>query len=259
MFSPTRKSIFIAAVTLWVTISGNIQAQSKFDPKLLIPGRNTQACYTVKNGKESPIGTLTFGLQTAGDKFTVMTITAFTGMEEWTDTAVSTLSSFKPIYRASHNYMRDMVLHFGKDITDYHVDKKTGRENEIREAGNRSFVDSYTYPFLLSLLPLSSGYQTDFAVYDYKPASTDNVKTAVVKEVKTSTFMSKSTGNHDVWEVTVQEPSTGEKSVSYIDKKTRRLCQHPVLHRSDRIYRPLCQRHPPGYYRAHTGDKIQSR
>ncbi|MBC9911047.1 hypothetical protein [Chitinophaga varians] len=229
MFSLTRKSIFIAAVTLWIAISGHIQAQNKFDPKLLTPGRNTLACYTVKNGKESPIGTLTFGLHTAGDKLTVTTITAFTGMEEWTDTAVSTLSSFKPIYRASHNYMRDMVLNFGKDITGYHVDKKTGRESEIKEAGNRSFVDSYTYPFILSLLPLSSGYQTDFQVYDYKPSNTDNVKTAVVKEVKTSTFISKSTGNHDVWEVTVHEPTTGEKSVSYIDKKTRRLWQVDIF------------------------------
>lgn len=228
MFSPTRKSIFAAAL-LFAAVSNNVQSQSKFDPKLLTPGRNTLACYTVKNGKESPIGTLTFGLHAADDKLTVTTITAFTGMEEWKDTAVSTLSSFKPIYRASHNHMRDMVLYFEKDITGYHVDKKNGRENEIKEAGNRSFVDSYTYPFLLSLLPLNSGYQTDFQVYDYKPSNTDNVKTAVVKEVKTSTFMSKSTGNHDVWEVTVQEPSTGEKSVSYIDKKTRRLWQLDIF------------------------------
>jgi hypothetical protein len=46
-----------------------------------------------------------------------------------------------------------------------------------------------------------------------------------VEEVKNSTWVSKYTGKHEVWEVTVLEPSTDEKSVSYIDKKTRRLWQ----------------------------------
>lgn len=84
-----------------------------------------------------------------------------------------------------------MVLHFDNDVTGYHVDKKTGRTSQINEAGDRSFVDSHTYPFILSLLPLSSGYQTDFQGYDYKPANTDNVNTAVVQGVKNSVYVSK--------------------------------------------------------------------
>ncbi|NLR64838.1 hypothetical protein HGH92_11030 [Chitinophaga varians] len=70
MFSPTCKSIFIAAVGFAV-MPGNARSQSKFDPKLLAPGRSTLTCYTVKNGKESPIGTFTVRLHTAGDKLTV--------------------------------------------------------------------------------------------------------------------------------------------------------------------------------------------
>lgn len=55
MFSPTCKSIFAAAV--WPALmSDDARSQSKFAHKLLAPGRNTLVCYTVKNGKESPIG-----------------------------------------------------------------------------------------------------------------------------------------------------------------------------------------------------------
>jgi len=46
-----------------------------------------------------------------------------------------------------------------------------------------------------------------------------------VEEVKNNTYISKFTEKHDVWEVTVVEPSTDERSISYIEKKTRRLWQ----------------------------------
>lgn len=119
------------------------------------------ACYTVNSGSESAIGTFTIGINTTNDKLSLTTITALTGLEEWKDTSISDLSTFKPIYRASHNTMKDMVLHFGNDVTGYYVDKKTGKKNQIKEAGDKYFVDSYTYPFILSLLPLTSGYSTD--------------------------------------------------------------------------------------------------
>ncbi|SKA14925.1 hypothetical protein SAMN04488128_1021106 [Chitinophaga eiseniae] len=229
MFSPFSKSIFISAATLFAALWQQAQAQETFDPKLLKNDRFSLACYKVKNGHETPIGTLTVGLQAAGGQLSVTAVTAFTGMEAWKDTVVSDLKSLRPVYRSSHNSMRDMILHFGNDVTGYHVDKKTSRTSEINEAGDRFCVDSYIYPFLLSTLPLSSGYQTDFPVYDYKPSNTDSVKIAVVKEVKNSVYVSKITGNHDVWEVTVHEPSTGEKSVSYSDKKTRHLWQVDVF------------------------------
>lgn len=221
-----RNAILIAATSLLVAaIPGNSQAQGKFDSKLLKDGKYTLACYTVNSGSESEIGTFTIGINTTNDKLSLTTITALTGLEEWKDTSISDLSTFKPIYRASHNSMKDMVLHFGNDVTGYYVDKKTGKKNQIKEAGDQYFVDSYTYPFILSLLPLTSGYSTDLSVYEYKPTNNGNVKKAVVEEVKNNTYISKFTGKHDVWEVTVVEPSTDERSVSYIDKKTRRLWQ----------------------------------
>jgi hypothetical protein len=221
-----RTSIFIAAVSLLLTaVGGKGQAQEKFDSKLLKNGKYTLACYAVNNGSESPIGTFTIGINASNNKLALTTITELAGLEAWKDTSISNLSDFKPIYRASHSSLKDMVLHFGNGVTGYHIDKKTGKKTQIKEAGNQYFIDSYTYPFLLSLLPLTSGYSTDLPVYEYKPANTDNVKKAVVEEVKNSTWVSKYTGKHDVWEVTVVEPSTDERSVSYIDKKTRRLWQ----------------------------------
>ncbi|WP_217607246.1 hypothetical protein [Chitinophaga sp. GbtcB8] len=135
--------ILIAAISL--LLAANSQAQSKFDSKLLTNGKYTLACYTVNGGSESAIGTFTIGVNTTNDKLSLTTITALSGLEEWKDTSISDLSTFKPIYRASHNSMKDMVLHFGKDVTGYYVDKKTGKKNQVKEAGDQYFVDSYTY------------------------------------------------------------------------------------------------------------------
>ncbi|MEI3802840.1 MULTISPECIES: DUF3108 domain-containing protein [unclassified Chitinophaga] len=226
MLSQFRKSILISSASFLLTvIVGKSQAQDKFDSKLLKNGKYTLACYTVNSGSESAIGTFTVGINAFGDKLALTTTTALAGLEEWRDTAVSNLNNFKPIYVASHSTLKDMVLHFGNNVTGYYVDKKTGKKTQIQEAGNQYFVDSYTYPFILSLLPLTSGYSTDLSVYEYKPTNNGNLKKAVVDEVKNSTWVSKYTGKHDVWEVTVVEPTTDERSVSYIDKKTRRLWQ----------------------------------
>jgi hypothetical protein len=226
MLFQIRKSILIfSASFLLIAIGGDSQAQDKFDSKLLKSGKYTLACYMVDGSNESAIGTVTIGINASNDKLALTTITALAGLEEWKDTAISNLNTFKPIYRASHTSLKDMVLHFGSSVTGYYVDKKTGKKTQIQEAGNQYFIDGFTYPFILSLLPLTSGYSTDLSVYDYKPANNGNLKKAVVEEVKNSTWVSKYTGKHDVWEVTVVEPATDEKSVSYIDKKTRRLWQ----------------------------------
>lgn len=223
MLSYFRQSgIIVAAVALF---TGSSQAQGQFDSKLLKNGKYTLACYMVDGSTESPIGTFTIGINTTNDKLALTTNMALVGLEEWKDTAVSNLNNFKPVYRASHSTLKDMVLHFDNGVTGYYVDKKTNQKTQIKEAANQYFIDSYTYPFLLSLLPLTSGYSTDLPVYEYKPENKENVKKAVVEEVTNSTWVSKYTGKHDVWAVTVVEPSTGEKSVSYIDKKTRRLWQ----------------------------------
>ncbi|QJB34535.1 hypothetical protein HF324_25705 [Chitinophaga oryzae] len=225
MFSPLRNSIFIAVTTLFAAISGSANAQSKFDANLLKNGKYTLACFMTNEGREQAIGTFTFNVNTTGDKLSLTVVTAIAGLEAWKDTAVTDLNTFKPIYLASHNTMKDMVVNFGPNITGYHIDKKTGQKKVIKEAGVPSFVDSYTYPFLVSTLPLTSGYKTDLSVFEYKPTNTDNMKKIVVDEVRNNTYVSKFTGKHDVWEVSAVEPATGDKMVYLIDKKTRRLWQ----------------------------------
>lgn len=226
MLAQFYKSILVMPVFFLIILNaGNGYAQGKFDSKLLKSGKYSMACYTIEGGSATEIGTFSFGIQVSGDKLTVNTVMAIYGQEEWKDTAISSLSTFKPIYRSSSTMVKDMVLHFGEEVTGYYLDKKTGKKNQIKETASPYFVDSYTYPFLLSLLPLSSGYSTDILVYEYLPTNSSNVKKAIVEEVKSSTYVSKYTGTHEVWEVTVLEPSTAEKSVNYIDKRTRRLWQ----------------------------------
>lgn len=226
MFTSFRRSILVLSGSLFLIMhAGKSRAQSQFDNKLLKTGKYMLTCYTVEGGSETDIGTFAINIRVSDNKLVLTTVTALYGLEEWKDTAISNLGNFKPVYRSSSSTLKDMVLHYGSEVTGYYLDKKSGKKTQIKEAGSAYFVDSYTYPFLLSLLPLSSGYSTEIPVYEYLPANSNNIKKAIVEEVKRSTYVSKFTGTHEVWEVTVSEPATGQKSVSYIDQQTRRLWQ----------------------------------
>jgi len=209
--------------------ANNSAAQSRFDRKMLHPGKYNLTCFAIKDGEETEIGAFKLNVKTDNNQLLVAANMTIYGMDEpWVDTAVSDLQTFKPLYRASHSSIKDMTLHFGKDVTGTYHDKKSGKKIQVKDAGNTFFVDSYTYPYLLAALPLTSGYTTEIPVYDYKPDDEQHVKAAVVEQVKSNTFTSKYTGSHNVWEVTVFEPATNERSVSYIDKDTRRLWQVDV-------------------------------
>ncbi|SHL39096.1 hypothetical protein SAMN05444266_103173 [Chitinophaga jiangningensis] len=218
-----RPFALLLALSLFANRS---EAQSKFDTKLLTPGKYNLTCFAIRDGGETEIGNFSLGIKTSADQLLLDASMVILGVNEpWLDTAVSDLQTFKPVYRASHSGNKDLVLHFGNEVTGIYLDKKTGKQQQIKENGSQYFVDSYTYPYLLALLPLASGYTTQIPVYEYKPENKHNVKQAEVEQVKSNTFVSKYTGTHPVWEVTVVEPATNERSVTYIDKDTRRIWQ----------------------------------
>src|SRR5688572_1786499 len=110
-----------------------------------------------------------------------------------------------------------MVVNFGKEVSGYYYDKKTKKRHPLNDQGH-AFFDSYTYPYLLGLLPLTTGYRNELAIYDFKPGNASNTKKARIEEVKSNLYKSNLTGEHKVWQVSVFEEATKDSYVYYIDK-----------------------------------------
>lgn len=199
-------------------------AENVFDKKWMKNGTYEMACYTYANGQQIEISTFTIQINSTDKALAVYTALQMKGTEDVIiDTSIADGSTFKPIYRSSFSKNKAMVVNYGKEVTGHYHDKQTGKKHIIKEGAGNAFFDSYTYPYLLGLLPLTSGYKNDLAVYDYKPANKTNTKKARIEEVKSHLYTSNMTGEHKVWQVKVYEEATNDNYVYYIDKETRRL------------------------------------
>lgn len=195
-----------------------------FEKKWMRNGLTEMGYYVWNEGKWTEICAFTIDIRSAGKTFSVYTQLKFLHSSElWSDTSVSDAGTFKPLYRSSFSKDKEYALRFGQEVSGYYFDKKNKRKEIVRDAAGRSFFDINTYPYLLGLLPLSSGYQKDLAVYDYKPGNTGNVKLARIRQVKNNVYVSQLTGEHKVWQVSVLEESTNDQYEYYIDKEDRRI------------------------------------
>lgn len=150
---------------------------------------------------------------------------------KWIDSSIATLATLKPIYHASYNMQRDMVLHFGKVVTGFYNDKMKKQNTVINDPTTNDYFDSNLYPALIRWLPYANGYQQNIAIYDYNPAAKIGVIKAQVTNVTTGEYVSKTMGIRSVWVVTVSdEIGNGEngESTYYIDKADRKLWQQSI-------------------------------
>jgi hypothetical protein len=199
-------------------------ADNAFDRKWIKNGTYEMACYAYSNGQQVEISTFTVQINSTDKALAVYTALQMRGSEDLIiDTSIADGSTFKPIYRSSFSKTKAMVVNYGKEVTGHYHDKQTGKKHAIKDGAGTAFFDSYTYPYLLGLLPLTSGYKNDLAVYDYKPTNKTNTKKARIEEVKSHMYTSGFTGEHKVWQVKVFEEATNDSYVYYIDKDTRRL------------------------------------
>lgn len=210
---------------------------NSFDKKWLKSGKYEMACFSLDGaGNKTEISTFIFEINAGNGPLSIYTTLKVPGSDDhWVDTSIIDGSTFKPIYRSSFSRNREMVLKYDKEVTGHHYDKHTKKRSTIKEPVKEAFFDNYSYPYLLGLLPLSSGYHADMAVYDYKPTNTSNIKKTLIEEVKNSLFVSPLTGEHKTWQVSVYEQATDEKSEYYIDKETRRLWKVEVFAKGQHI------------------------
>jgi hypothetical protein len=213
-----------------------VPGENVLDKKWIRNGTYELACFAEAGGKQVEYSSFTIQVNAGNKTLAVYTAFQMTGSNDITvDTSISDGNTFKPLYRSSFSKSKDMVLHYGKEVTGFYYDKQTKKRHSVKEAVNNAFFDSYTYPYLLGLLPLTSGYKSDLAVYDYKPGNPTNTKKARIEEVKSNMYVSSVTGEHKVWQVNVFEEATRDSYTYYIDKDTRRLWKIEILTQGQRL------------------------
>lgn len=192
--------------------------------------------YAISEGKKTELCSFVIDIHADNKTLSVFTTLNFlNSSEQWTDTSISDAATFKPIYRSSFNKDREYILKYGREITGHYYDKKTRKRNAVKETATGSYFDSYTYPYLLGLLPLSTGYKKDLAVYEYMPKNSSNIKNARIEEVKNNIYVSEFTGEHKVWQVSVFEEGTNSYYEYYIDKETRRIWKIEVKSKGQQL------------------------
>jgi hypothetical protein len=223
------KNTFLNVILYFLPVSSFAQqalttGTPDFEKKWLRNGKTEMGYYVRNEGKWTELYSFSYEIMATTKTFSVYThLQSKYGAEQWTDTAISEAGTFRPIYRSSVNNDKEYVLRFGKEVSGYFYDKKSKKREVVREAQGNSFYDSYTYPYLLGLLPLSSGYKHDLPIYEYKQGRSDNVKVARIQAVKNNVYVSQLTGEHKVWQVSVLEEATNDQYEYYIDKADRRI------------------------------------
>lgn len=216
--------------------TGSLTDASAFEKKWIRTGQSEMAYYIVNNGKMIEICSFSITVQSTAKSLNLYTSLTFLRSDErWVDTSIAEAGTLKPVYRSSYNKDRSYSLKYGKNVTGYYNDYKTGKRTPIQESVNGFYVDSYVYPYLLGALPLELGYKTDLAVYDYMPARSSNIKKVKIQEVKSAIYKSPHTDDHKVWQVSVLEEGTGDKYQYYIDKESRRIWKIEVDAKGQRI------------------------
>lgn len=212
-----------------------VPGENVLDKKYLKNGTYEMACYAESGGQQVEVSTFTITINSTPKTLAVYTFLEIAGSKDPSiDTSIADGNTFKPIYRSSNSINRKMVVNYGKDVSGYYYDKKTKKRHPIKDDGH-AFFDSYTYPYLLGLLPLTTGYKNELAVYDFKPGNTSNTKKARIEEVKSNMYTSNLTGAHKVWQVSVYEEATKDSYVYYIDKDTRRIWKVDILTQGQRL------------------------
>ncbi|MCW3465937.1 DUF3108 domain-containing protein [Chitinophaga nivalis] len=242
MPKPTRTTGFFSALLLTAT-AGICTAQTAttpenipFEKKWLKSGKSEMACFVLNGGRQIDIGTFAIDIQLNSEHLSIYTTLHLAGNNgQRIDTSIADARTFKPLYRSSFDKSKEVLLKYGKEVTGYYYEKQGAKRTKVKEPINESFLDSYCYPYLLGLLPLSSGYSVSMPVYDYRPENNQHISKAVVQEVKSNMYVSKLTGAHKVWQVSVFEEATNDKYIYYLDKETRRMWKVDIFSKGQQL------------------------
>ncbi|WP_428742873.1 hypothetical protein [Tenacibaculum sp.] len=231
-----KKTLIIFAISLGIS-SLAFSQKTFLNPlnnpadKSLIQSETSNMTWSMVSGSNKmEIGNIQTQIQKDDEKINIITtINMKQSPVKWVDSTVVESKNFKPIYHSSFNHQRDMVLKFGKKITGYYLNKKTGVKTQISENTNDSYFDSNFYPQLIRLLPLENGYSKTISIFDYNPTAKIGVITATIKNTETATIDFNGT-KKQVWKVEATDDISNNSAVStyYIDTTTRQIIKQKV-------------------------------
>jgi hypothetical protein len=178
------------------------------------------------------IGTVNISVKVT--KKTVLVITEVkikSAPSSWVDSTIVQKVDLSPIYHSSYNAQRDMVIHFGKDVTGFYRDKQTGKTTQIAQIVKPGYFDSNFYPMLINWLPLNPKLIADINIYDYNPKGKSGLLKAKIVGVTQGTYQSIKLGKRKVWVVKVSDEIggiNGSSTVTYIDQSTRQTYKQHI-------------------------------
>ena len=204
-----------------------VPAKASFEKQWLKDGTYRMIWYAVKDTSKIEIGKVTTQVITNDKNVTVVSQVEIKNMNApWIDSTVADIVTLKPVYHSSYNMQRDMVLHFGKVVEGFYNDKMKMQNTSIKDTTNEAYFDSNLYPVLVGWLPLGEGYEQDISIYDYNPSARSGVLKASVDSVKSGHYLTKKSGNREIWIVSVSDELGGDgtsNSTYYFDKADRKL------------------------------------
>lgn len=237
------KSGIIATVLCLLFFAGLVSGQTlltpgqvKFNESGLRNSKAEFAYYAVDNGQQVEIGNFFIETKLTDEQFTVATeLKLHSNANRWIDTSISDRQSLRPVYRSSVSPEKKLVLRYGTEVKGEYLDKNTGKKAPIRHTVEVSFFDSYLYPYMLSLLPLTTGYKADISVFEFKPGQSKHVKRSRIEEVVNNLHKSPLTGEHKVWKLSVFEEATNDRYTYYIDKEDGRIWKIDIQSKNTRL------------------------
>lgn len=183
-----------------------------------------------QNNQVKEIGTYEIEIKFNTEKMVVNSTLFFKDSEKnWKDICIVNANNFEPISYSSDRDERFFMLNFSNKIDGEIIRKNNNEKKQIKELIKEKYFDINIYPHVLRSLPLKLGYKAIIPVYDYEATDQSKIYNVVLKEVKSETFVSTLTGNHNVWKVSVYEESTGHNLDYFIDKESRRLWQINIV------------------------------
>ncbi|MHA4844322.1 DUF3108 domain-containing protein [Flavitalea antarctica] len=139
------------------------------------------------------------------------------------DSIVADRNSLKPVYHASYNHQRDMIIRYDSMITGYYADKQKNSTIAINDNPSMDCFDSNLYPTLIRWLPLKTGFSKDLAIYDFNPNGKTGVMKVSVIAVRRCDYLYQDKEVKKVYLVTVKDDISSGTTTYYIDVETRKL------------------------------------
>lgn len=223
--------IFFLVQIICIQTFGQIKLipdSKSINTSLIMQGEFTMGYYVIENDKAREICVYETEVGLNNQKFNLKTSLNFIKSDlQWKENIIADDKSLKPISRVSERDTRNYKLNFSEIITG---EITTNKKNKpIKFSVTEDYFDIATYPYVISALPLTTGYKAIIPVLDYDANEPNKIHNVVIKEIKSHVFHSDLTGDHNVWKVGIFEESTKNDYNYYIDKETRKIWRVDIL------------------------------